>query len=154
MYSITTPNGSCQHPQRQAIPLLCLGHDLTAEYGLGSHLRSLGQALAKLGWQIDLIGQYPGPRLQVDGLVPHCRVIRLAISPDQASSVPDLYEALRTFEKRQGHAYPLLHSLDSLSAQVGAAWKQQSLVPKGRSKRAEGRKGMSCHIRVSALANR
>jgi len=28
------------------------------------------------------------------------------------------------------------------------------LVPKGRSKRAEGRKGMPCHIRVSALANR
>jgi len=27
------------------------------------------------------------------------------------------------------------------------------LVPKGRSKRAEGRKGMSCHIRVSASAN-
>jgi len=29
-------------------------------------------------------------------------------------------------------------------------WRIIALVPKGRSERAEGRKGMSCHIRVSA----
>jgi len=125
-------------PRRQSIALLSLAHDpapqqlseQTTSFSVTA-LRSLAEALAKLGWQIDVFTRTVQPDCSstdsTEWIAPYCRVIRLAV--DAANPVQQIAQFVRaflTFQTQEGTPYPLIHAFDDLSVQVGLHLKQQS----------------------------
>lgn len=103
----------------------------------GKRLRSLAEALAHLGWQVDIYTHQWGDRAvsqspsckkpTVDWIAPHCRIIRLALHPSQAiaQQVGQVAQAIQSFQIKAGLLNPLFHSFDDLSARVGEYFKRK-----------------------------
>ncbi|MGK7887998.1 MAG: glycosyltransferase [Leptolyngbyaceae cyanobacterium] len=101
--------------------------------GQNVYVRHVGEALARLGWQVDLF-----TRRTSDGqgsIVLHtsrCRTIRLAAGPAKFiprneifGYLPTFVEAFLLFQDTQGITYDLIHTNYWLSAWVGMELKQR-----------------------------
>ena len=129
-------------PTRQAIALISEHGDPAAEIGKDAaggqnvYVRQVGEALAKLGWQVDMFTRKTKPD---DAAIvqhsPHCRTIRLVAGPEQFIPrdalfpyMPEFVEAFRAFQSKEGTHYPLVHTNYWMSAWVGLQLKQHSNI--------------------------
>jgi D-inositol-3-phosphate glycosyltransferase len=127
---------------RQSIALISDHGDPAAEIGREEaggqnvYVRQVGEALAKLGWQVDMFTRKVHPD---DATIvqhsPYCRTIRLVAGPvafvprDQLlSCMPEFVSAFQKFQAKEGTNYPLIHTNYWLSAWVGLQLKQQTNV--------------------------
>lgn len=119
-----------QLPNRQAIALISDNSDPAAEIGKEAggqtvYVRQIGEALAKLGWQVDMFTRKT--RADDPEIVqhsPHCRTIRLVAGPQAVipreqvfEFMPAFVEAFQTYQAK--HHYPLVHTNYWMSAWVG-----------------------------------
>ncbi len=125
-------------PDRQAIALISVHNDPAAEpgkeeaSGQSIYVRQIGEALAKLGWQVDLFTRKA--RLDDPTIVqhsPYCRTIRLVAGPQDfvprdhlLQHLPEFVESFKTFQSKDGANYPLIHTNYWLSGWVGLQLKQ------------------------------
>jgi len=131
-----------KQPTRQAIALISDQGDPAAEIGKEEaggqnvYVRQVGEALAKLGWQVDMFtrkSHADDPNIVQHS--PHCRTIRLTAGPETFiprdelfQYMPEFVEAFRKFQTKGGSHYPLIHTNYWMSAWVGLQLKQQSNV--------------------------
>ncbi|PSB15355.1 glycosyltransferase family 1 protein [Phormidesmis priestleyi ULC007] len=118
-------------PDRQAIALISDHGDPAADIGKEAaggqnvYVRQVGEALAKLGWQVDMFTR----KTRADDATivqhsPHCRTIRLTAGPTEFIPRDRLFEFMpafvNAFQKYQAkHHYPLIHTNYWMSAWVG-----------------------------------
>jgi glycosyltransferase involved in cell wall biosynthesis len=129
-------------PTRQAIALISEHGDPAAEIGKDAaggqnvYVRQVGEALAALGWQVDMFTRKARPD---DAAIvqhsPHCRTIRLVAGPEQFiprdalfPHMPEFVAAFQSFQSKQGVHYPLIHTNYWMSAWVGLQLKQHSNI--------------------------
>jgi D-inositol-3-phosphate glycosyltransferase len=120
-------------PTRQAIALISEHGDPAAEIGKDAaggqnvYVRQVGEALAKLGWQVDMFTRKSNP---YDATIvqhsPHCRTIRLVAGPESYiprdelfQYMPEFVEAFQKFQQKEGTNYPLAHTNYWMSGWVG-----------------------------------
>ncbi|QZZ19870.1 glycosyltransferase family 1 protein [Leptothermofonsia sichuanensis E412] len=129
-------------PNRQAIALISDHGDPAAEIGKEEaggqnvYVRRVGEALAKLGWQVDMFTRKT--REDDPAIVqhsPHCRTIRLVAGPQEFiprdqlfQYMPEFVAAFQKFQSKEGSNYPLIHTNYWMSAWVGLQLKQQSNI--------------------------
>ncbi|MBW4691436.1 MAG: glycosyltransferase family 1 protein [Lyngbya sp. HA4199-MV5] len=127
-------------PSRQAIALISEHGDPAAEIGKDAaggqnvYVRQVGEALAKLGWQVDMFTRKTKPDdAAIVQHAPHCRTIRLVAGPEQFiprdelfAYMPEFVAAFQAFQSKEGTNYPLIHTNYWMSAWVGLQLKQQS----------------------------
>ncbi len=120
-------------PGRQPIALISVHSDPATNIGsedtLGQdvYVRQVGEALAKLGWQVDIFTRKTAPEQpKTVQQSAHCRVIRLTAGPEQPIHRDDLFpylpefvQALQAFQLKAGLHYPLIHTNYWLSGWVG-----------------------------------
>ncbi|MBC7824658.1 MAG: glycosyltransferase, partial [Candidatus Parcubacteria bacterium] len=117
-------------PNRQAIALIS-DHGDPADIGREEaggqnvYVRQVGEALAKLGWQVDMFTR----KTRADDATivqhsPHCRTIRLTAGPEEFiprdrlfEFMPAFVEAFRVYQAE--YHYPLIHTNYWMSAWVG-----------------------------------
>lgn len=120
-------------PTRQAIALISEHGDPAAEIGKDAaggqnvYVRQVGEALAKLGWQVDMFTRKSS--LDDEAIVqhsPHCRTIRLTAGPETYiprdelfQYMPEFVNALQKFQQKEGMNYPLAHTNYWMSGWVG-----------------------------------
>lgn len=127
---------------RQPIALISVQGDPTATkveggaIGQSVYVRQVGEALAKLGWQVDIFTR----KAEADGAAivehsPHCRTVHLPAGPptqlleaEVFPHLPEFIQALYAFQTKQGSHYPLIHTNGWLSAWSGLQLRQQSNV--------------------------
>jgi D-inositol-3-phosphate glycosyltransferase len=121
------------HPERQAIALISDHGDPAAEIGKEEaggqnvYVRQVGEALAKLGWQVDMFTRKVNPNdPKIVQHSPHCRTIRLVAGPEKFihrdqlfEYMPEFVTAFQQFQSKEGTNYPLVHTNYWLSAWVG-----------------------------------
>ena len=118
-------------PNRQAIALISDHGDPAADIGREEaggqnvYVRQVGEALAKLGWQVDMFTR----KTRADDATivqhsPHCRTIRLTAGPEEFiprdrlfEFMPAFVEAFRVYQAE--YHYPLIHTNYWMSAWVG-----------------------------------
>ena len=118
-------------PNRQAIALISDHGDPAADIGREEaggqnvYVRQVGEALAKLGWQVDMFTR----KTKADDATivqhsPHCRTIRLTAGPEEFiprdrlfEFMPAFVEAFRVYQAE--YHYPLIHTNYWMSAWVG-----------------------------------
>ncbi|MBD2100339.1 glycosyltransferase family 1 protein [Leptolyngbya sp. FACHB-261] len=127
---------------RQAIALISDHGDPAAEIGKEEaggqnvYVRRAGEALAALGWQVDMFTRKVNPN---DAAIvqhsPHCRTIRLVAGPEQFiprdalfEYMPQFVEAFQAFQAKQGAYYPLVHTHYWLSAWIGLQLRELNNV--------------------------
>lgn len=127
---------------RQAIALISDHADPAAEIGKEEaggqnvYVRKVGEALAKLGWQVDMFTRKNNPN---DPAIvyhsPYCRTIRLIAGPQQFiprddlfTYMPEFVESFRKFQAKECTNYPLIHTNYWLSAWVGLQMQKQSNI--------------------------
>ncbi len=126
-------------PERQAIALISVHNDPAAEpgkeeaSGQSIYVRQIGEALAKLGWQVDLFtrkAHLDDPTIVQHS--PYCRTIRLVAGPQEfvprdqlLPHLPEFVESFKAFQSKDGANYPLIHTNYWLSGWVGLQLKQQ-----------------------------
>ncbi|MBW4474340.1 MAG: glycosyltransferase family 1 protein [Stenomitos rutilans HA7619-LM2] len=129
-------------PPRQAIALISEHGDPAAEIGKDAaggqnvYVRQVGEALAKLGWQVDMFTRKTKPDdAAIVQHAPHCRTIRLVAGPEQFiprdelfAYMPEFVAAFQAFQSKEGTHYPLIHTNYWMSAWVGLQLKQQSNI--------------------------
>jgi D-inositol-3-phosphate glycosyltransferase len=120
-------------PTRQAIALISEHGDPAAEIGKDAaggqnvYVRQVGEALAKLGWQVDMFTRKSNP---YDPMIvqhsPHCRTIRLTAGPESYiprdelfQYMPEFVTAFQQFQQKEGISYPLAHTNYWMSGWVG-----------------------------------
>jgi glycosyltransferase involved in cell wall biosynthesis len=129
-------------PVRQPIALISDHGDPAAEIGKEEaggqnvYVRQVGEALAKLGWQVDMFTRKvkaEDPTIVQHS--PHCRTIRLVAGPQEFvprdelfGYMPEFVEAFQTFQSKEGTNYPLIHTNYWMSAWVGLQLKEKSNV--------------------------
>lgn len=118
-------------PDRQAIALISDHGDPAAEIGKEEaggqnvYVRQVGEALARLGWQVDMFTRKASPE---DATIvqhsDHCRTIRLTAGPEKFiprdrlfDYMPEFVEAFQKYQDK--HHYPLIHTNYWMSAWVG-----------------------------------
>ena len=125
-------------PNRQAIALISDHGDPAAEIGKEQaggqnvYVRQIGEALAKLGWQVDMFTRKVKPDdARIVQHSPHCRTIRLVAGPEEFvhrdqvfQYMPDFVEAFLKFQAKEGTNYPLVHSHYWMSAWIGLQLKE------------------------------
>lgn len=128
--------------QRQAIALISDHGDPAAPIGKESaggqnvYVRQVGEALVKLGWQVDMFTRKSHPN---DPAIvqhsPHCRTIRLVAGPQEfiprdelLQYMPEFVTAFQKFQSKEGTNYPLIHTNYWMSAWVGMQLKAQSNI--------------------------
>jgi D-inositol-3-phosphate glycosyltransferase len=125
-----TPNRA---PKRQAIALISEHGDPAAEIGKEAaggqnvYVRQVGEALAKLGWQVDMFTRWSDISLpQIVQHGPHCRTIRLKAGPVEyvprdllLPYMDEFAAALLAFQAKEGTNYPLVHTNYWMSGLVG-----------------------------------
>jgi D-inositol-3-phosphate glycosyltransferase len=137
----TSPFSRAKQP-RQAIALISDHGDPAADIGREEaggqnvYVRQVGEALAKLGWQVDMFTRKVSPDDAT--IVQHstyCRTIRLVAGPEAfvprdqlLSCMPEFVAAFQKFQLKEGTNYPLIHTNYWLSAWVGLQVKQQTNV--------------------------
>lgn len=127
------PAARTKIPTRQAIALISEYGDPAAAVGTDAagsqnvYVRQVGEALAKLGWQVDMFTR----RLHPDAATivehsPHCRTIRLTAGPAAAvpkdelfQYLPEFVAAFQKFQQKEGTNYPLAHTNYWMSGWVG-----------------------------------
>ncbi|MGA1602334.1 MAG: glycosyltransferase family 4 protein [Prochlorothrix sp.] len=126
-----------QPPNRQSIALISVHGDPAIDIGKEEaggqnvYVRKVGEALAKLGWQVDMFTRKSSPdAAEIVQHSPHCRTIRLKAGPEEFIPRDRLYEYLPEFVEsfikiasKQG--YPLVHTNYWLSGRVGLMLQQQ-----------------------------
>jgi D-inositol-3-phosphate glycosyltransferase len=139
-FSFIKPNSKV--PNRQAIALISDHGDPAADIGKEEaggqnvYVRKVGEALAQLGWQVDMFTRKVNPD---DATIvqhsPHCRTVRLKAGPetfiprDQLFEyMPEFVESLLKFQAKEGTNYPLVHTNYWMSAWVGLEIKKRSNV--------------------------
>ncbi len=127
---------------RQAIALISDHGDPAAEIGREEaggqnvYVRQVGEALAKLGWQVDMFTRKVRPE---DATIvqhsPYCRTIRLVAGPESfvprdelLMHMPAFVQAFQKFQAKEGLNYPLIHTNYWLSAWVGLELKRHANV--------------------------
>ena len=120
-------------PTRQAIALISEHGDPAAEIGKDAaggqnvYVRQVGEALAKLGWQVDMFTRKSSPEdATIVEHTPHCRTIRLIAGPqtyiprdELFQYMPEFVTALQKFQQKEGTNYPLAHTNYWMSGWVG-----------------------------------
>jgi D-inositol-3-phosphate glycosyltransferase len=138
--SVSFGSSRSHTPSRQAIALISEHGDPAADIGREEaggqnvYVRQVGEALAKLGWQVDMFTRKANP--DDPAIVqhsPYCRTIRLVAGPPEFvprdQLFPYMSEFLEAFLKCQGkHHYPLIHTNYWMSAWVGLQVKQSQNV--------------------------
>lgn len=129
-------------PGRQPIALISDHGDPAAEIGKEEaggqnvYVRQVGEALAKLGWQVDMFTRKTKPE---DPTIvqhsPHCRTIRLNAGPEKFiprdelfDYMPAFVEAFEKFQTKENTSYPIIHTNYWMSAWVGLQLKQKSNI--------------------------
>jgi len=128
---------------RQHIALISVHGDPAVEIGKEEaggqnvYVRHLGEALAHLGWHVDMFTR----KANADDPVivehsPHCRTIRLKAGPE--AFVPrdkifgytgEFLDNLLRFQEWEGVRYSLVHTNYWISAWVGMQWKKRQSIP-------------------------
>lgn len=129
-------------PSRQAIALISDHGDPAADIGREEaggqnvYVREVGEALCKLGWQVDMFTR----KTHADDATivqhsSHCRTIRLKAGPEEFvhrdqvfQYMPEFVEAFQKFQAKDGANYPLIHTNYWMSAWVGLQLKQSHNV--------------------------
>ena len=120
-------------PTRQAIALISEHGDPAAELGKDAaggqnvYVRQVGEALAKLGWQVDMFTRKSSPNdATIVQHAPHCRTIRLTAGPEAYIPRDELFQympqfvtAFQNFQQQEGIEYPLAHTNYWMSGWVG-----------------------------------
>ncbi|MBE9226968.1 glycosyltransferase family 1 protein [Phormidium sp. LEGE 05292] len=118
---------------RQPIAIISDHADPAAEVvkqdvgGQNVYVRNIGEALAKLGWQVDMFTRKVNPNdAKIVQHSPHCRTIRLSAGPEEFipknelfAYMPEFLEAFLKFQNKEGTNYPLVHTNYWLSGWVG-----------------------------------
>lgn len=118
---------------RQPIALISDRADPAAEVvqqdvgGQNVYVRNVGEALAKLGWQVDMFTRKVNPNEpKIVQHSPYCRTIRLSAGPEEFipkndlfAYMPEFLEAFLNFQSKEGTNYPLVHTNYWLSGWVG-----------------------------------
>lgn len=129
-------------PKRQAIALISDHGDPAAEIGKEEaggqnvYVRQVGEALVKLGWQVDMFTRKSNPN---DPTIvqhsPYCRTVRLTAGPETFvprdrlfDYLPEFVQAFQKFQTKEGTNYPLIHTNYWMSAWIGLQLKQQSNI--------------------------
>lgn len=129
-------------PKRQAIALISDHGDPAAEIGKEEaggqnvYVRQVGEALAKLGWQVDM---FTRKTCAEDATIvqhsPYCRTIRLTAGPEAFiprdelfQYLPEFVQAFQKFQSKEGCNYPLIHTNYWMSAWIGLQLKQTQNV--------------------------
>jgi D-inositol-3-phosphate glycosyltransferase len=129
-------------PTRQAIALISEHGDPAAEIGKDAaggqnvYVRQVGEALAKLGWQVDMFTRKSSPYdATIVQHTPHCRTIRLTAGPETYiprdelfEYMPEFVEALQKFQQKEGINYPLAHTNYWMSGWVGLQLKRRQNI--------------------------
>lgn len=125
------PSVRAKVPSRQAIALISDHGDPAAEIGKEEaggqnvYVRQVGEALARLGWQVDMFTRKANSN---DATIvqhsDHCRTIRLTAGPEEFIPRDRLFEYMpefvEAFQKYQAkYHYPLIHTNYWMSAWVG-----------------------------------
>ncbi len=127
------PIAPAKIPTRQAIALISEHGDPAAEIGKDAaggqnvYVRQVGEALAKLGWQVDMFTRKSSP---YDPTIvqhsAHCRTIRLTAGPETYiprdelfQYMPEFVKAFQKFQQKEGTNYPLAHTNYWMSGWVG-----------------------------------
>ncbi|MGA7933158.1 MAG: glycosyltransferase family 1 protein [Kovacikia sp.] len=135
-----SPRGTA--PNRQAIALISDYADPAADIGKEEaggqnvYVRQVGEALAKLGWQVDMFTRKARPDdAKIVQHSPHCRTIRLTAGPEEFipreqlfNFMPEFVEAFQKFHSKEGTNYPLIHTNYWMSAWVGLRLKEESNI--------------------------
>jgi D-inositol-3-phosphate glycosyltransferase len=136
------PIYSIEIPSRQAIALISEHGDPAAEIGKDAaggqnvYVRQIGEALAKLGWQVDMFTRKSHPTDEpIVQHSPHCRTIRLVAGPQTYiprdrlfEYMPEFVAAFQKFQQQEGMNYPLVHTHYWMSGWIGLQLKQQQNV--------------------------
>lgn len=129
-------------PKRQAIALISDHGDPAAEIGKEEaggqnvYVRQVGEALAKLGWQVDMFTRKSSAK---DPAIvehsPYCRTIRLTAGPEAFvprdelfDYMPEFVQAFQKFQTKEGTNYPLVHTNYWMSAWIGLQLRQFSNI--------------------------
>jgi glycosyltransferase involved in cell wall biosynthesis len=136
------PFARAKVPTRQAIALISEHADPAAAAGKDDaggqnvYVRQVGEALAKLGWQVDMFTRKA--RRDDPAIVqhsPHCRTIRLVAGPEEFiprdqlfQYMPEFVAAFQKFQSKEGSNYPLIHTNHWMSGWVGLQLKQHSNI--------------------------
>jgi glycosyltransferase involved in cell wall biosynthesis len=129
-------------PGRQPIALISAHGDAPTEVGSEEaggqnvYVRQIGEALAKLGWQVDMFTRKTNPDDEpIVQHSPYCRTIRLVAGPEEFIArnelfeyMPQFVEAFQKFQSKEGTNYPLVHTNYWLSAWVGLQLQQSSNI--------------------------
>jgi glycosyltransferase involved in cell wall biosynthesis len=129
-------------PNRQAIALISDHGDPAAEIGKEEaggqnvYVRQVGEALAKLGWQVDMFTRKARPNdAKIVQHSPYCRTIRLTAGPEEFiprdqlfDYMPEFVEAFQKFQSKEGTNYPLIHTNYWMSAWAGLRLRQESNI--------------------------
>ncbi|NJN87955.1 MAG: glycosyltransferase family 1 protein [Leptolyngbyaceae cyanobacterium SL_7_1] len=135
------PFAKSRIPRRQAIALISDHSDPAVEImeesdGQSVYVRAVGEALAKLGWQVDMFTRKTHPsEATIVQHSPHCRTIRLTAGPEaflpkdqHFQSMPEFVEAFLKFQTKDGANYPLVHTNYWTSGWVGLQLKERCNV--------------------------
>ncbi|MBD2414692.1 glycoside hydrolase [Nostoc calcicola FACHB-389] len=101
--------------------------------GQNVYVRQVGYALAKLGWQVDMLTRRSSPeQAAIVQHSPNCRTIRLKAGPAEFigrdnlfDHLPEFIREFQRFQQQQGFRYSLIHTNYWLSSWVGMELKKQ-----------------------------
>ena len=120
-------------PSFSTIALISVHSDPACETGRQNiYVRQLGEALSRLGWQVDMFTRKTDADLaNIVEHCPGCRTIRLTAGVEQfvhrqklIGYLPDFLKQLRQFQRDNGIQYRLIHTNYWLSAWVGMELKK------------------------------
>ena len=100
--------------------------------GQNVYVRHVGEALAQLGWQVDMFSRRTSAEQQIiEQHHANCRTIRLKAGPVEFvprdngfDHLPEFVDSLLEFQRSNGFTYPLIHTNYWLSSWVGMQLKE------------------------------
>lgn len=101
--------------------------------GQNVYVRQVGEALAKLGWQVDMFTRKVSAEQEtIVQHSPNCRTIRLEAGAvefiprdDLFGNLPEFVDKFLQFQQENGFVYPLVHTNYWLSSWVGMQLKEK-----------------------------
>lgn len=101
--------------------------------GQNVYVRQVGEALAKLGWQVDMFTRKASAEdARIVEHLPNCRTIRLTAGPEEFISrdnlfpyLPEFVDQVLKFQADEGIKYTLFHTNYWLSSWVGMELKKR-----------------------------
>lgn len=100
--------------------------------GQNVYVRHVGEALAKLGWQVDMFTRKASAeQATIVEHIDNCRTIRLTAGPEEFvprdnifGYAPEFVEQVLKFQQQEGIQYPLVHTNYWISSWVGMQLKK------------------------------